>query len=534
MVDVIPPHCSSGVKLFLRQMLGRDGFYWCLLVGLTLWGSPSFASDTLVILYSSEHHGVALPMIQTGEGVVGGLARRATIVEEVRMEGAPVLVVDSGDILIGTPLSSWFRGEPDIRAMNLIRYDAMVAGNHDFDYGLDHLRRLVDLADFPILCTNLQSEQFDLPCRPSFVTRLGNVSIGVLGVVGKSNFPETFNREVAKVLSLVDPVVSLESEALRLRSQYGVDLILVITHQDTEEDLRILQTVEAVDVIIGGHTEGFDGLYVPGLTQPVETVTRPGRVYVKTHRQGRTVGRLDLTVEGSSVLHARSTNVPVTSSLSEEPRVQQLLDDYRQRFARHATQVVGHASVRLQGDRPVIRTQEANLGNFLADRMRTALDTDIALINAGQIRRSLETGPVTLGDVLAVLPFESALVTLDLTGAMIRQVLEHSVSQWPNHAGRFFQLSGLEVIYNGTAKVGSRVSSVMVEGAPLELSKTYTVATDAFVADGGDGYDMFAHATNRIDHQTPLRDLLLKALADGPLQAEIDHRLMFVNASPSH
>src|SRR5690606_21553810 len=110
----------------------------------------------------------------------------------------------------------------------------MVAGNHDFDYGIDHLRTLVELADFPILCTNLRSERSLLPCRRSFVTRLGNVVVGVLGIVGNSNFPGTFNREVAKELSLVDPIVSLQAEALRLRMEGNVDLIIALTHQDSE------------------------------------------------------------------------------------------------------------------------------------------------------------------------------------------------------------------------------------------------------------------------------------------------------------
>jgi 5'-nucleotidase / UDP-sugar diphosphatase len=517
----------------MRRMSGRNGHWRPLFVVLTLWWNPACATDTLVILHSSEHHGVALPLERPEDTRIGGLAGRATLVEAVRQEGPPVLVLDSGDILIGTALSSWFRGEPDIRAMNLIRYDGMVAGNHDFDYGLDHLRALVDLADFPILCTNLRSERFDLPCRTSFVTRLGNVSVGVLGIVGKSNFPETFNRDVVKVLSIVDPIVSIQSEALRLRNESHVDLVFVLTHQNTDEDLNILRTVDGVDVLIGGHTEGFDGLYAHGLTEPVETVTRPGAVYVKTHRQGQTIGRLDLTIEDGSVIYARAQNIPVSASVPLEPNVQQLLVEYRQRFARHAGQVLGRASVRLQGDRSVVRTQEANLGNLLTDLMRTSLRTDIALINAGQIRRSLEPGPVTLGDVLSVLPFDSALVTLKVTGEKLRQALEHSVSQWPNHSGRFFQISGLQVTYNAMAPIGSRVKSMLVGGVPLDVSITYTVATDAFVADGGDGYDMLTHATHRIDHQTPLRDLLLKALADGPLYADTGHRMVFENSFPS-
>ena len=185
---------------------------------------------------------MALALGSSGDARVGGFSRRATIVEEVRREGAPVLVVDSGDILIGTAMSSWFRGVPDIQAMNLIQYDGMVAGNHDFDYGLDHLQQLADLADFPILCTNLRSSS-SLPCRPSFVTRLGKVSVGIIGIVGHSNFPETFNREVVPVLSMVDTMEAIRMETSRLRDEYQVDVIVLLTHQNTDEDLDILQHI---------------------------------------------------------------------------------------------------------------------------------------------------------------------------------------------------------------------------------------------------------------------------------------------------
>ena len=109
---------------------------WVMFFGLLLVGPNALAAENLVILHSSEHHGVALALGSSRDGLVGGFSRRATIVEKVRLEGAPVLVVDSGDILIGTAMSSWFRGEPDILSMNLIRYDGMVAGNHDFDFDI--------------------------------------------------------------------------------------------------------------------------------------------------------------------------------------------------------------------------------------------------------------------------------------------------------------------------------------------------------------------------------------------------------------
>ena len=138
----------------LILLIGSAGFFWPLL---------GFGADHLTILHSSEHHGVALPLQIPGAQPVGGLAGRATLIDQVRLEDLPVLVVDSGDILIGTALSSWFRGEPDVKAMNTMGYHAMAAGNHDFDYGIGHLKKLQELATFPILCTNLIGKNMELP-----------------------------------------------------------------------------------------------------------------------------------------------------------------------------------------------------------------------------------------------------------------------------------------------------------------------------------------------------------------------------------
>ncbi len=150
--------------------------------------SASDAEQTLTILHTSEHHGAALP-VESGGHNVGGMAARAALIATVRRETERVLLVDSGDILIGTALSSAFRGEPDIKAMNQMGYQAMGAGNHEFDFGLDHFRRLNELAEFPILCSNVVGRSVELPCRASVVVRVGDLSIGLIGLLGRSNFP---------------------------------------------------------------------------------------------------------------------------------------------------------------------------------------------------------------------------------------------------------------------------------------------------------------------------------------------------------
>jgi 5'-nucleotidase len=253
------------------------------------------AEQMLTILYTSEHHGQVLPIERMGQPREAGMAARATLIERVRKEQPALVVVDSGDLLIGTPLSSVFRGEPDIKAMNLMGYGAMAAGNHEFDFGLDHVRTMQGLAGFPILCSNLAGRDVELPCREFAILRAGDLSIGVVGLLGRQNFPDTFNREVARILELRDPIETARRLAGKLKQERKADLVFAITHEDDEEDLALLAQAPELDAIIGGHTPGFDGLRTATDAISRTVAERPGPVFVKTHRQGRTVGRLDLT-----------------------------------------------------------------------------------------------------------------------------------------------------------------------------------------------------------------------------------------------
>ncbi|MGH7236028.1 MAG: bifunctional metallophosphatase/5'-nucleotidase [Nitrospiraceae bacterium] len=494
-------------------------------------GPVSSAEQTLTILHTSEHHGQALPLEQRGQPKVGGMARRATLIAAVRREGASVLLVDSGDILVGTPLSSFFRGEPDIKAMNLMGYQAMVAGNHEFDFGLDHLRRLQELARFPILCSNLEGRGTALPCRPSAVVRVGSLSIGLIGLLGRRNFPDTFNQQVVKLLDFRDPVETGRTLARQLKAGSGadrVDVVVAVTHQETEEDVELLAQVPEIDAIIGGHTPGFDGLRTASAHPPVDATANPGPVFVKTHRQGRTLGRLDLVISETKVARATARNLPVTEEVAPDLPVHALIEEYAKKLESQTATVIGRSLVTLEGESSVIRTRETNLGNLLADLLRAEFGTEVALVNGGQIRDSIPAGPVDMKRVLRVLPFDSTTVTLTMTGEQLALALENSVSKLPGTDGRFLQVSGLALTYDPSSPAGSRVREITVGGRPLEASRSYSVATDVFLADGGDGYSMLVGARDRVERQIPMRDLLLQAVRAKPLTASLDGRIRAV------
>ncbi len=507
-----------------RHFLMRSLVAFVAVFALLSSSHPAWAQTALTILHTSEHHGTIQPIDQGAFTGHGGVERRASLVKQIRKEVEHLLVVDSGDLLMGTALSSVYRGEADIAAMNLMGYDAVSVGNHDFDFGTRHLKDLHQAATFPFLCSNVRPQEPDT-CTRYVIKTLGALRIGLIALIGQRNYPDTFNRAVVREVEFQDPIAAAKKAATELRDR--VDLLVAITHQDTEEDLALAKEVPALDVIIGGHTEGFDGLVPPGTTTPAEgrvELTGIGPVFVKTHRQGRTLGRLDLVLHDKTVMVAEARNLPVTSTVPPDPEVANLVREYARRLDEKTNLVLGEAAQTLEGGNKEIRTRETNLGNLLADLARQHTGTDIALIHAGLVRNSIPAGPVTLKRIMEVLPFDSTLISFHITGAQLHGALENSVSRLPQSAGRFLQVSGLTVSFDATAPSGARITRVLVNGAPLDPTRLYSVATDRFIAEGGDGYSIFLQAINRRDHQIPLRDVLVSALKAGPLTAKEEGR----------
>jgi 2',3'-cyclic-nucleotide 2'-phosphodiesterase (5'-nucleotidase family) len=453
--------------------------------------APTHAQVAVTIFHTSEHHGTVQPIEHDPYAGLGRVERRAALIKQIRQEVDHAVVVDSGDLLMGTAMSSVFRGEVDIAAMNLMDYDAVAVGNHEFDFGTQHLRGLRKEATFPFLCTNAQPREPEV-CQRFAVKNVGPIRVGLIGLIGRRNYPDTFNRAVVREVEFLDPIVAAKRAVEELRER--VEILVAITHQDTEEDLALAKAVPGLDVIIGGHTEGFDGLVPPGHVKPVEgrvELTGVGPVFVKTHRQGRTLGRLDLLYHEKTIMAAEAHNVPVSAAVPADPSMADLVRDYARRLDQQTNQIVGTAVTTLDGENKEVRTRETNLGNLLADLARQYAGTEIGLVNSGMIRNSIPAGPVAWKRAMEALPFDSSLTSFTVTGTTLQAALENSVSRLPLASGRFLQVSGLTVVVDPAAPAGSRIKSVQVNAAPLVPTRRYSVAADRFIAEGGDGYTMF-------------------------------------------
>ena len=514
------PLYPVGTRAGMRGTLYVLG--WLLGLWLPL---PALAQTALTILHTSEHHGVLQPLEMGHFTGQGGVARRATIIREIRHEVEHVLLVDSGDLLIGTATSAMFRGEADIAAMNQMGYDALAVGNHDFDFGPDHLAKLKRQAKFPFLCTNVRPRRADI-CQRFAIKTIGPLRIALIGLIGKRNYPDTFNREAVREVEFQDPIEAARAAVAELREQ--AEVFVAITHQDTQEDLALAKALPALDVIIGGHTRGFDGLIRPGQTHPEEgrvELLGGGPIFVKTHRQGRTLGRLDVLYHERTIMVADARNLHVAPPVSPDPAVAQLVQDYLGRLNQETNRIVGQAAVNLEGDHQVIRTRETNLGDLLADLARQETGAEVALLNAGMIRGAIHTGPVTYRQLMEVLPFDATLTRFQLTGADLKEALENSVSRLPEASGRFLQVSGLSYTMDPSAPAGSRIKEVQVGHLPLDPARRYSVVVPRFLAEGGDGYQMFLGAPDTREYDVPLRDLLAGALKQGPLAVSSDARI---------
>ena len=488
-------------------------------------GNPTFVT----ILYTNDFHGNLLGFTPI-DNIVGGSARIATLVKEVR-NTAPgiVLLLDAGDATHGTVLSNFFNGATVIDVMNAMGYDAMEIGNHDFNYGQGVLAERASQAHFPLLAANIKvTATGETPpfCRPYLIERVMGVRIAIFGLITPETPIVTHPKNVVG-LTFLDPIETAKRIVPMLRP--SADLVIALTHIGYEMDRRLAQEVPGIHVIVGGHSH--TKIDVPQRIGWVGACIPCGNpIIVQAWENGKVLGRLDLEMRRMAIVRFSGRLIDVTADIPEDPEVKAIIEPYAAELQAAMSEVVGYTTVPLEGTRSLIRTQETNLGNLVADMMRWA-GCEIALENGGGIRwhRLFPAGPITRGDVYNLLPFLNTLVMMDLTGAQVKEALENSVSRYPSADGRFLQVSGLSFTFDPTKPVGSRIVDVLVGGTPLVETAVYRVVTNDFLAAGGDGYTVLMQGTNFVDTGTYLMDYMVEYLKEfSPVTPTVEGRIVVV------
>lgn len=497
---------------------------------------PADVKGKLVILHTNDTHGGDMA---SADRV--GTAGVAQLKKDFEAAGADVLLLSDGDAIQGTPLVNLDKGASAITFMNAAGYDAMAPGNHEFDYGKDNLLSLKDAADFPVLSANIIDKSTGKPLfeANSVFTTASGLKVGVFGL----DTPETASKANPKY---VEGLTFLQGEDLYKCAQAqvdalkaeGVDVIVCLGHLGIDEgsapnrSIDVVKNVTGIDLFIDGHSHSTNdaiataigGSNVLNGTLIVSTGTKLANVGVVTYSGGK----LDFGyVSAGSYTGADQSVADLVSNRNTEVDAQ-------------LSQVFAKTEVNLNGERaPGVRTQETNLGDFAADAIlwqaREYFGGDdkvqAAFTNGGGIRASIPAGDISMKDMKTVFPFGNAVYTLDLKGSQILEMLEANTNVTPTALGGFPQVAGMtftidtsttyqngdkygDTTFYAPADPGSRIKDVTIAGEPLDLNKTYTLATNDFTAAGGDAYYVLTQAENGYNTTVSLEDALVNYTTD--------------------
>jgi 5'-nucleotidase / UDP-sugar diphosphatase len=442
--------------------------------------SLSFAYGEQVeirILHVNDFHGFAEPYKPLGsDEMLGGIAYLAGKADELRKE-KPSLLFSAGDMIQGNNWANLSQGESVIELMNKMGFDAMVLGNHEFDFGQDVLRERISEAKFPVLGANVEGLG---NLKPYIIKNLKGVRVGIIGVVTEDVPISTHPRNVAG-LKFMSPIDTSEKYITELKNK--ADLIIILSHVGYPVDRILAERVKGIDVIVGGHSH--------------TKIKRPGKVgntiIVQAWEHAKVLGVLDLTVTDGKMIGFEGRLEEIKPKIGQEDKAASaIVEKYKQKVNAVLDERVGEAEVDLDGEN--VRRRETNLGNLITDIMRQASGADVTIINGGGIRTSIKKGEIRVKDIYSVSPFDNYIVAIKLTGKQIREALEHGVSAVEEEEGRFPQVSGLSFKYSPSNKRGSRSQEVLIAGQPINPDQEYLVATNDFLAAGGDGYKAFGEA----------------------------------------
>lgn len=448
-----------------------------LLLVLLLASPADCGATRLRILYVNDFHGFAMPYQPLGGSApLGGVAYLAGAVDRLRT-GRPTLLLAAGDMIQGNIWANLFQGRSAIALMNAMKFDAMVVGNHEFDFGQRLLQKRIAEAHFPVLGANVGG----LPqLKPYVIKNLAGLRVGIIGVVTQDTPISTHPRNV-QGLTFSSPEAAVRKHLPEVRSK--ADLVIVLSHIGYAADRTLAEKVPGIPVIVGGHSH----------TKLLQPVVVGHTIIVQAWEHAKALGVLDLDLEDGKIIKCHGYLQEIKPEPgTADPQIQALVNTYNRKVEAVLDKTVGSTLVDLDGDQ--VRTRETNLGDLVADIMRETAGADAAIINGGGIRTSIPRGKIKLKNVYSILPFNNYLVAVRLTGKQVKEALEHGVSDLSEHAGRFPQVSGLAFTYNPGAPAGSRIQEITLGGRPLDPQKTYVVATNDFLAAGGDGYKVFREA----------------------------------------
>ena len=506
-------------KSFLSTLTAGFALALAACTNLQPAGPAKDKTYAITILHTNDHHG---RFWQNGDGE-GGMAARKTMVDAIRATvasaGGYTLLLDGGDVNTGVPESDMQDAVPDFNGMNLLGYDAMAVGNHEFDKNPAILAMQRKLAVFPMLSANIYRNGERL-FAPYQMFNLGGVRVAVMGLT-TDDTQKLGNPAHMQDIEFRSPIQEAAKLVPELRKQ--ADLVLAATHMGHYEngrhgvqapgDVEMARAVNGLDLVVGGHSHDpvcmqaenrVEADHIPGA--PCQPDRQNGAWIVQANEWGKYLGRADFQYRNGTFTLVKYALMPInlkktvptagggtelvtyTAPIAENLDMLDMLKPYQEFGQRKLSVTVGSSDAKLDGDRTIVRKAPTNLGVLIGYAMVEKTHSDFAIVNSGGLRDSLPAGTITYKDILKVQPFGNTLVTLHLTGAEVLNYLNIAAGM-SQGAGGFPHLFGVDMVI-----AAGKASQVRIQGVPMDPAKNYQMVINNFVAVGGDGYpNMTSH-----------------------------------------
>ena len=483
--------------------------------------APLFQQDVMVLFTSDVHCGIESNF---------GYAGLAMVRDAYKNAGYHVLLVDNGDSIQGEPVGTMTTGEANIKLMNAVGYDIATMGNHEFDYGMERFFELSKMANFPYVSCNF-NKGGELQFAPYVIKEFDGVKIAFVGISTPktltSSTPKYFQDENGNFIygffedETGEGLYNAVQKAVDDARAEGASIVIAMAHLGNEAECSpytykdVIANTTGINALLDGHSHDTD--HVEMRNKARETVLRQG---CGTKMEG--IGYLKIAAKNGAmkagVMMWNNDDFNATQLYQLDTDVTKAVAEATETLNVKLAEVVAKTDVELTINDPVavtedgkavriIRNAETNLGDLCADAYRYVSGADIAFVNGGGIRVSIKEGDITLNDILKVHPFGNALCVCEATGQQILDALEFGAKDVPGEFGGFLQVSGLtyEIHTSAPSSVKLdekglfagvegeyRVKNVMVGGEPLDLEKTYTLASHNYMLQGqGDGYTIF-------------------------------------------
>ncbi|EAV9187784.1 bifunctional UDP-sugar hydrolase/5'-nucleotidase [Salmonella enterica] len=502
----------------------KRGVALALLAAFALTTQPAQAYEKdktykITILHTNDHHG----HFWRSEYGEYGLAAQKTLVDSIRkevaQEGGSVLLLSGGDINTGVPESDLQDAEPDFRGMNLIGYDAMAVGNHEFDNPLTVLRQQEKWAKFPFLSANIyQKSTGERLFKPWAIFTRQDIKIAVIGLT-TDDTAKIGNPEYFTDIEFRKPAEEAKVVIQELNMNEKPDVIIATTHMGRYDngdhgsnapgDVEMARSLPAgsLAMIVGGHSQDPVCMasenkkqvnYVPGT--PCAPDKQNGIWSVQAHEWGKYVGRADFEFRNGEMKMVNYQLIPVnlkkkvtwdngkservlyTPEIAENPQMLSLLTPFQNKGKAQLEVKIGSVNGLLEGDRSKVRFVQTNMGRVILAAQIARTGADFGVMSGGGIRDSIEAGDITYKSVLKVQPFGNIVVYADMSGKEVVDYLT-AVAQMKPDSGAYPQFANVSFV----AKEG-KLTDLKIKGEPVDPAKTYRMATLSFNATGGDGY----------------------------------------------